>query len=422
MNIFPKVPNFDIIGQRRFWISVSIFLTVVIFLWPAFKKPNWGVDFAGGNEIQVQFSGDVDPGKIHDAVDASGLTDTNIQALGDTKDHEFLIRVGRSSLFKTEQFKQNIEPKIRAALPDLAPDGVSYNETEGDQITLTGKEGATLTPESIRKAIDAAGLKVQDIRAVLEGHQYSVVFRGVSDQVQQALQKSFPELKPTVRRVEQVGASVGTELKIAAVKSIVVAILMILVYVGFRFDFAFATGAIVSLIHDAVIVTGFYLISGSELNNSTIAAVLTIIGYSVNDTVIIYDRIRENLTKHKGRELTRVINDSINETLSRTIITHFTVLLSLAGLIAFTIGTLREFSLAMAVGVITGTYSSVYIASPVVIWIDDVLKARKERAALEEKNSGKRPDQGNKGDGNKGDGGKGGVNKSSVGQVPAAQQ
>src|SRR5438093_841217 len=114
MNIFPTVPNFNIIGQRRFWISVSIVLTVIIVAWPLVgRKPNWGVDFAGGNEMQVQFSGDIDAGRIREAVESAGLTDTNIQAFGDPKEHEFLIRVGRSSLFKTEQFKAQIEPKIR---------------------------------------------------------------------------------------------------------------------------------------------------------------------------------------------------------------------------------------------------------------------------------------------------------------------
>jgi preprotein translocase subunit SecF len=376
MNIFPQVPNFNIIGQRRFWVTVSIILTLIIMIFPLIKRPNWGVDFAGGNEIQIQFTGNVDVGQLRQAVEGAGLTDTNIQAYGDPKDHEFLIRVGRSSLFKNGQFQTTVEPKIRAALPQLAPDGISYNEDEGDQVTVSAKEGSPLTPEVIKAAFESNGLHVQDVRAITQGKTYSVIFRGVSDQVQQALSAKFPDLKPTVRRVEQVGASVGSELKIAAVKSVVISILMILLYVGFRFDFAFATGAIVSLLHDAVIVTGYYLISGAELNNSTIAAVLTIIGYSVNDTVIIYDRIRENMHKHKGRDLIRVINDSINETLSRTIITHFTVFLSLIGLIIFTLGSLREFSLAMAVGVITGTYSSVYIASPIVIWIDEVLKAR----------------------------------------------
>jgi len=384
MNIFPKTPNYDIIGQRKFWITFSIVLTVLIVVCPFIKKPNWGVDFAGGNEIQVQFTGDVDVSAVRHAIESAGLNDANIQQFGDPKNHEFLVRVGRSSLYTNEEFEKNAEPKIRQALPqlDAGKAGVSYNADEGDQVTITAKEGQPLTKEGVKAAVESLGIPVQDIRVITEGRSYSVLFRGVSNKVDQALRKAFPDKvaanQSPVRRVEQVGASVGSELKIAAVKSVVLSIVLILLYVGFRFDFAFATGAIVSLIHDAVIVVGFYLVSGSELNNTTIAAVLTIIGYSVNDTVIIYDRIRENMTKHKGRDLLRTINESINETLSRTIITHFTVMLSLLGLVIFTVGTLREFALAMIVGVITGTYSSVYIASPVVVWLEDVMKARRE--------------------------------------------
>jgi preprotein translocase subunit SecF len=386
MNIFPKTPNFDILGQRKFWLMMSLLLTGLTIVWPLIRAPNWGVDFAGGNELQIQFTGDVDVAAVHKAIDAAGLSDANIQQFGDPSAHEFLVRVGRSSLYTNEQFEKNVEPKLRQDLPqlDAGKEGVAYTADEGDQVTLTSKEGAApLTPDGIRKTFETLQVPVQDVRVITEGRSFSVLFRGVSNKVEQALRQAFPtKVDPNqspVRRVEQVGASVGTELKIAAVKSVLLSILLILLYVGFRFDFAFATGAIVSLVHDAVIVVGFYLISGAELNNTTIAAVLTIIGYSVNDTVIIYDRIRENLTKHKGRELYRTINDSINETLSRTIITHFTVLLSLMGLVFFTVGTLREFSLAMMVGVITGTYSSVYIASPIVIWLEEVLRARRER-------------------------------------------
>jgi preprotein translocase subunit SecF len=246
---------------------------------------------------------------------------------------------------------------------------------------LTAKEGQQLSPDTIRATFEQLQIPTQDVRVITEGQQYSVLFKGVSNKVEHALQKEFPGQEPHVRRVEQVGASVGSELKVAAIKAMLVSMLLILLYVGFRFDFAFATGAVVSLIHDATIIIGFYFLAGFELNNTTIAAVLTIIGYSVNDTVIIFDRIRENMQKHKGRDLYKLINDSINETLSRTIITHVTVFLSLVGLILFTAGTLREFALAMAVGVITGTYSSVFIASPVTIWLEDVMKARKAREA-----------------------------------------
>ena len=392
MNIFPQVPKIDFLGQRKFWLSFSLGLSILIFLWPLLGhvwKParlNWGVDFAGGSEMQVQFTGPADVVKIRKTLEQAGVIDPNVQQFGTPAphDYEFLVRVGRASLFSNAVFAKEVEPKIRAALPDLKPgkSGVSYNEDQGDQVTLQVQDGKKLSKDQIEKAFVAGGFRVQDVRAITDQTIYSVLFKGVSDKVERALVAKFPTLKPAdgfIRKVDQVGASVGKELKVAAIKALVLSIVLILLYIGFRFDFAFATGAVVALLHDAIIVIGYYLLSHAELNTSSIAAVLTVVGYSVNDTVIIYDRIRENLQKHKGRELYRVINESINETLSRTIITHFTVMLSLSGLILFTVGTLREFALAMFVGVITGTYSSVYIASPVVIWITDLMKARKER-------------------------------------------
>ena len=383
MNIFPTTPNFDILGQRRMWFGISIALSVLALAWPLFKTPNWGVDFAGGTELQVQFSGDVDATALREAVESAGIAEPNVQQFGNPADHEFLIRVRRATLFSNDDFRSTVEPKIRGALAGLKAgnDGVSYDQDEGDQVTVRAQADGSLDNAKVKQAFESAGLRTQDVRALTEGSAYSVLLRGVSDRVVQALESKFAASKPSngfLRRVEQVGASVGSELKTAAVKALLLSILLMLLYIGFRFDFAFATGAVVSLMHDAIIVIGFYFVTGAELNTNTIAAVLTIVGYSVNDTVIIYDRVRENMQKHKGRDLYRVVNDSINETLSRTIITHFTVILSLTGLIIFTVGTLREFALAMLVGVITGTYSSVYIASPVMLWIEDVIKTRRE--------------------------------------------
>jgi len=381
MQLFKQVPTYDIIGQRRFWVTLSVVLNVAVLSYPAFGKLNWGVDFAGGTEIQVQFASTVDVSEVRKVVEGAGFTDANIQEFGDPKEHEYLVRVGRASLFKDAEFASHVEPKIRANLPGLAPGaaGVEYKEVEGDHVTVTS-QGEGLTNEGVRKAFEASGLHIQDVRAITEGRQYSVIFRGVSDKVEGVLDAKFAAQKPVIRRVEQVGAAVGAELKWSALKALVFAILLILAYVAVRFDFTFGVGAIVSLIHDALIVVGAYFIGGFELNTNTIAVTLTIIGYSVNDTVIIYDRIRENLTKHKGRDLEKLINESINETLSRSIITHFTTLLSVMGLMIFTVGTLREFSMAMAVGVITGTYSSVFIASPIVIWMTAYMKNRKATA------------------------------------------
>jgi len=381
MNFFPRTPNIDFLGHRKAALTFSLALGLLIIVWPLIKTPNWGVDFGGGNEIQVQFGSSIDAQKVREAIEGAGFGDASIQQFGDPAANEFLIRVGRSSLYTNEEFASKVEPDLRAALPELEAGtaGVVYDATEGDVVALTGKEG-TLNPEKVKSALEAKGYRIQDVRSLAEGRSYSVLFRGVSDRVEQALNKSLPDSTPQIRRVEQVGASVGSELKLSAIKALLLSLLLILLYVGFRFNFAFATGAIVSLIHDAMLVVGFYLFSGAELNNTTIAAVLTIIGYSVNDKVVIFDRIRENMGKHKGRDLYRMINESVNETLSRTVVTNLTVILSLVGLIVFTAGTLRDFSLGMLVGMVTGTYSSTFIAAPIVIWLDDVLKARNEGA------------------------------------------
>jgi preprotein translocase subunit SecF len=381
MDLFPKKPNLDFLGKRRMFFAISATAIAISLLTPLVRKPNWGIDFAGGTELQVKFAEKVDVGDVRKAIEGSDIGDANIQQYGDADANEYLIRVGRASLYTNEQFAKDAEPKLRTAIPGLAEGraGIEYNEAEGDQVTLTAKEGG-LTTDGVRGALEQAGFRIQDVRSIVDGKTYSVLFKGVGEKVEQALATKFGEGKFTVQRVEQVGAAVGNELKWAAIKSMVLAILLILLYVGFRFDFRFAPGGVLALAHDAIIVIGFYTVTGAEINTNTIAAVLTIIGFSINDTIVIFDRVRENMQKYQGRELEKVINDSLNESLSRTILTTLTVILSLGGLIFFTVGTLREFSLAMLVGLIAGTYSTMYIASPLVLWLEDVMKARRVRA------------------------------------------
>lgn len=379
MDIFSKIPRIDFMGKRRIAFAVSLTLIGITVVSPFVRKPNWGVDFAGGTEIQVQFNQDVDAGDVRRTLESAGLADVSVQVFGDPADHEFLVRAGRATLFTAEEFAKNVEPRLRDALPNLAPGelGLGYAAGEGDIVTVTSGEGETLSGQQVRQGFEAAGLRVQDVRSIVDGRSYSVLMRGVSDKVEQALKAALGEQEPQIRRVEQVGASVGNELKFSAIKSVVLAVLLILAYVGFRFDFAFGLGGVLALLHDVVIVIGFYLVTGAELNTNTIAAMLTIIGFSINDTVIIGDRIREVSAKNKGRDLEVVMNDAINDTLSRTVMTSVTVLLSLVGLIVFTGGSLRDFALAMFVGVIAGSYSSIYVANAIALWIDRRMSARK---------------------------------------------
>src|SRR5260370_34257577 len=152
---------------------------------------------------------------------------------------------------------------------------------------------------------------------------------------------------------------------------------MILVYVGFRFDFRFSPGVVIALIHDAIVTMGFFLASRHEFNLTSVTVILTVVGYSVNDTIVIYDRIRENAKRHKGKPLRDLINLSINEMLGRTILTSGATALSLVGLLIFGVGTIWDFAAAMLLGIISGTYSTWYIASPMTIWLEEHSAQRK---------------------------------------------
>jgi preprotein translocase SecF subunit len=169
------------------------------------------------------------------------------------------------------------------------------------------------------------------------------------------------------RRVEFVGPKVSEDLLWAGTQATVYALIAILFYVWFRFEWQFAVGAVVALIHDAMTTLGLFSLFGLEFNLTTIAALLTIIGYSVNDTVVIYDRIRENLRRYKAMPLPELIDRSINETLARTVMTSLTVLLALVALVVAGGPVIRDFTIAMLWGVVIGVYSTVYVASPMVL-------------------------------------------------------
>jgi len=156
----------------------------------------------------------------------------------------------------------------------------------------------------------------------------------------------------------------------------VIAIVFIMLYLAFRFDLRFAPGVIVACVHDAMVVIGVFVALRKEITLSTIAAVLTVVGYSMNDTVVVYDRIRENLGKHRGKSFARIINLSVSETLSRTILTSGATMLSVLAFFVYGTGVIKDFMLALVVGIVAGTYSSIYVAAPFTEWIDNRMAKR----------------------------------------------
>jgi preprotein translocase subunit SecF len=220
-------------------------------------------------------------------------------------------------------------------------------------------------------------LRAQNAGDVLEG---SEKLESLGDQIGSALVESYGKEKVEIRRVEMVGPQVGKDLRMKGLLAILYAMGGILLYVTWRFEFRFAVGAILALVHDVLITLGVFSLFGKEIDLPIIAAFLAIIGYSLNDTIIIYDRIRENTGKHLKDGLAVVINRSINETLSRTFITSGTTLMVVLALFIFGGGVIHNFAFALLVGIVIGTYSSVFVASPLLIFWEDFRDRKKQHA------------------------------------------
>lgn len=199
------------------------------------------------------------------------------------------------------------------------------------------------------------------------------------EKLKSGLASAFANEGAEVRRVDTVGPQVGAELKRNGILAAFYCFLLILVYIGLRFDYRYAPAAVFCLFHDAAITCGIYSLFGWEFTVQTLAAVLTIIGYSLNDTIVIFDRIRENQGIHRDKTLYWVCNLSINETLSRTILTFFTTLMTVVAMYIFADGAIRDFARAMMIGMFLGVYSTVYVATPLMLAADRYQKWKRQR-------------------------------------------
>lgn len=227
--------------------------------------------------------------------------------------------------------------------------------------------------DAVRAALQTANLENLVVQSFEGGaNEFSIRVGGgqdskvVRDAVDSGLRAKFSD-KYQIVKADFIGPTIGVELRKKAIMATILALIMILCYVAFRFEFAFALGAVVALFHDVILATGVYIAAGFTLNMGTLAAALTIVGYSVNDTIVIFDRVREELLKQKDFDLVDLMNGCINATLSRTLITSLLTLFSAAALLVFGGGAIADLSLFLVVGILAGCYSTVFIASPVVL-------------------------------------------------------
>lgn len=256
--------------------------------------------------------------------------------------------VGGAEIEITFKNKTNIA-EVRKTVEEL---GLGNVEIKSVQHENYPNEGYIIRVE--RKSAHAEqGGEEKDIATIIEG----------------ALKEKFGPYEEDMFSVSVVGPRAGEELRRKAFLAVVMALVLMLIYIAVRFEVISAIGAVIALFHDVMITIGFLLIGHREFNLTTIAALLTIVGYSLNDTIVVYDRVRENKKKYRQKPFGELINASINETLSRTVLTGGTTLLAIIVLLFITAGALQDFAYAMTIGIITGTYSSIFIASAfVVLW------------------------------------------------------
>lgn len=244
----------------------------------------------------------------------------------------------------------------------------------GTLVQVLFEEGTDATAiKGSLEGLDLGSMSVQqfgdnDNEFLIRVENSSGELKGLSKQISDALQTQYGAGNVDIRRVEMVGPQVGKDLRSKGIKAIFYAMLGILVYISWRFEFRFAIGAIIALVHDVVITLGVFSLFGKEIDLPIIAAFLAIIGYSLNDTIIVYDRIRENVPKYNKESFSFIVNRSINDTLSRTLLTSGTTLLVVLSLFVLGGGVIHNFAFAMLVGVLIGTYSSVFVASPLLIF------------------------------------------------------
>lgn len=404
MQFFKETTKFDFMGQRRTFIILSVIVVLVSIAATFGLGPKFGIDFIGGTEIQVRFQEQAKVGDIRATLGELGFKGAEVVSFGE-EDTEYLLRLQSISPITevvASDAKSSFEKKFENA--DLRRFEFSPG---GDKLAI--RTAKLLEISEIENVLTGAGLALssalEDTKAAEEKkeaakeeegaenaegvetskkcesatctwpyqefHAYEVSLKGVSERVMGGLRAESFGKDAKLMRSEWVGPKVGKQLRDAGIWSIIYALIFIMVYIAIRFDLRFAPGAVVALLHDIFITMGIFTIARVEVTLATIAALLTIVGYSLNDTIVVFDRIRENLSKMKERKLAAVINISINQTLSRTILTSITTLLVVISIL--TIGfrtTIRDFAFALFIGVIVGTYSSIFVASPVVVWLD----------------------------------------------------
>ena len=386
---FFRNSNIDFLGKKWYFLAFSLIFSVAgllsIFFWHHLP---FGVDFKGGTLVYVKFAETPNLSQIRAAMDRAGLKDPKIQRFGAPENNEVLVALEQreTSEAALDQGKNTIihalesseqTPAGKQDLNNTGPSSLQQYLLSKDPLHLGGIDAAA-------KYL-AIAQRVDDFRNKEHGGVLTSVdeLKGVAPaEVLAAMEQDFYTSNFAVRNVEIVGPQVGGQLRKQALFATLYSLAGMLVYLWFRFELIYGVGAVVACFHDTIITLGFFSLLNKDITLTVIAAILTLIGYSMNDTIVVYDRIRENIKLLRREQLADVVNKSINQTLSRTILTSGLTFLTVLSLYVFGGEVLRGFSLALVIGILIGTYSSIAVAAPMLVAYQEWRTRKTGRAAL----------------------------------------
>jgi preprotein translocase subunit SecF len=391
---FFRNPNIDFLGKKWYFLAFSLVFSVAgilsMLFWHGIPL---GVDFRGGTLVYVKFSHPPNNEKIRTDLDRLGLHNAKIQSYGPAPNNEVLIDLAERET--NEAALDKGKAQIIGALESSTPAGkTDLNNASSLTIKdyLMQKDPQHLGTDADTK-YGATAQAIVNYRDRVKGGVLSSLddLKSVTDaQTVASLQDGFYLSDFGVRNVEIVGPQVGAQLQRQAVLAIVYSLAGMLVYLGFRFEWIYGVAAVVTVFHDTLITVGAFSLTNKPISLTVVAAILTLVGYSNNDTIVVFDRIRENIKLMRREKLSDIVNRSINQTLSRTILTAGLTFLTVLALYLFGGEVLHGFSFALVIGILIGTYSSIAIAAPILVAYQDWRSGRGKRPVSVPVDTGKR--------------------------------
>ncbi|HKW16043.1 MAG TPA: protein translocase subunit SecF [Terriglobales bacterium] len=390
---FFRNPNIDFLSKKWYFIAFSlIFSTAGVISLIVHRGPNWGIDFRGGTLVYVKYTHAPNDNAIRSQMDRAGLNNVRIQTYGGSGSNEVLIDVPQN--VRQGELEDPRDQVVKALGTNASPGKQDLNNTSS-----LGLSSYLMQKDPLHLGTDAQ-------------QRYTQIAQGITnyrDKTQGGVLASFDQLKGVVEpavlsavqdgfflsdfgvyQVEIVGPQVGKQLQHQAFWATVYSLGGMLVYLAFRFEWIYGVAAVITVFHDTLITVGAFSLVDKPISLTVIAAILTLIGYSNNDTIVVFDRIRENLKLMRRDKLSDIVNRSINQTLSRTILTAGLTFLTVLALFLFGGEVLHGFSFALVIGILIGTYSSIAIAAPILVAYQDWRSGRNKPPAMVPAGGGRR--------------------------------